>query len=178
MFASSGQYKPTHWAIEMKGVHVRRGPVHILAEVEWSLPTGARCVVLGPNGSGKTTLMRVVTGFMWPSEGTVEVLGQRLGQTDVRQLRKRIGVVDPSEQYGVDQELTALDAVLTGYFGTLGLYEPTTAEQQDHAEHLLDCGVRGMAAVEHDAEFVGALDVVAAHRRQATPFHADRAWVG
>ncbi len=126
------------FAIEMRGVSVMRGEVEILRGVDWRLPRGSRCVVLGPNGSGKTTLMRVITGFMWPTRGTVEVLGERLGATDMRALRRRVVVVDPSERFGVDTDATALEAVLTGYFGTLALYDAVSAEQRDHAEHMLD----------------------------------------
>ncbi len=128
---------PIPLAVEMSQVSVTRGQVEILRGVDWSLPHGARCVVLGPNGSGKTTLMRVITGYMWPTAGTVRVLGETLGQTDMRLLRRRISVVDPSEQFGVDLELSALDAVLTGYFGTIGLYETVTDEQRRRAAHLL-----------------------------------------
>ncbi|MBI1371925.1 MAG: ATP-binding cassette domain-containing protein [Phycisphaera sp.] len=125
-------------AVRMAGVSVRRGDVHILEGVEWTVPRGSSVAVLGPNGSGKTTLMRTITGFMWPTTGTVDVLGRRLGRTDVRELRRYIGVVDPSERFGVDEDLTTLDAVLTGYFATLNLYDEATAEQRAHAEHLLD----------------------------------------
>jgi iron complex transport system ATP-binding protein len=124
-------------AIAMSGVSVVRGEVTILDGIHWTLPAGSRCVVLGPNGSGKTTLMRVLTGFVWPTRGSVQVLGERLGGTDMRMLRRRIAVVDPAEQFGVDPEISALDAVLTGYFSSLALYDETTREQREHAAHLL-----------------------------------------
>lgn len=122
----------------MNGVAVMRGEVAILDSIDWALPVGSRCVVLGPNGSGKTTLMRVITGFMWPTRGTVRVLGEQLGATDMRLLRRRIAVVDPAERFGVDPELTALEAALTGYSGSLGLYDMPTPQQRDHAAHLLE----------------------------------------
>jgi iron complex transport system ATP-binding protein len=125
-------------AIEMKNVSVTRGGCDILRGVNWTLPRGSSCAVLGPNGSGKTTLMRTITGFMWPTTGTVDVLGRRLGETDVRELRRHIAVVDPSERFGVDSELTAIEAVLTGYWGSLFLYETPTAEQIAHADHLIE----------------------------------------
>ncbi|MEX2673807.1 MAG: ATP-binding cassette domain-containing protein [Phycisphaeraceae bacterium] len=128
---------PPAAAVSMNGVAVHRGPTSILREVNWSLPIGSRCVVLGPNGSGKSTLMRIVTGFMWPSRGTVDILGQRLGRTDVRQLRKRIAVVDPAARFGVDENLTTLQVVLTGYFGTLGLFHEATTGQIEHARDRL-----------------------------------------
>lgn len=121
----------------MRNVSVRRGEITILDNVDWTLPIGASCAILGPNGSGKTTLMRVVTGFMWATTGSVDILGNRLGQTDVRQLRREVSVVDPAAMFGVDEELSARDAVLTGCFGTLGLYDTPTPDQIEHADHLL-----------------------------------------
>jgi iron complex transport system ATP-binding protein len=125
-------------ALHVDRLTVRRGPVTILDNLQWSVPVGARCAILGPNGSGKTTLMRVITGFMWPTQGTVEVLGQRLGATDMRALRRRISVVDPGERFGVDPDITTLDAALTGYFGSLYLYEQPTPPQRQRAAHLLE----------------------------------------
>ena len=129
--------QPATPAVRIAGVSIRRSGVSILSDIDWTLPRGASCAVLGPNGSGKTTLMRVITGYMWPTEGTVDVLDRRLGRTDVRELRKYVSVVDPSERFGVDENLTALQAVLTGYFGTLFLYDRTSGKQADHADHLL-----------------------------------------
>jgi iron complex transport system ATP-binding protein len=126
-------------AIAMSAVSVMRGGVRILHDVDWILPRGACCVVLGPNGSGKSTLMRTITGYMWPTSGTVDVLGQRLGETDMRLLRRRIAVVDPADRFGVDPDLTTIQAVLTGYFGSLGLYDEVTADQQNHAEFMIRC---------------------------------------
>jgi iron complex transport system ATP-binding protein len=124
-------------AIRMQNVSVRRGPVMILSDIDWTLPRGSNCALLGPNGSGKTTLMRVITGFMWPTTGTVDVLDRRLGRTDVRELRKHVAIVDPSELYGVDSDLNALQVILTGFFGTLYLYGQVTDAQREHAEQLL-----------------------------------------
>jgi iron complex transport system ATP-binding protein len=124
-------------AIRMDGVSVVRGGVTILDGVHWNVPRGGSCAVLGPNGSGKTTLMRVVTGFMWPTRGTVDVLGERFGRTDIRKLRKRVAVVDPAERFAVDANLSALKAVLTGFFGSLNLYDRPSEAQTARAEHLL-----------------------------------------
>lgn len=124
-------------AVRMRGVSVRRGDVEILRDIDWDLPRGSACAVLGPNGSGKTTLMRVITAFMWPTTGTVDVLGHRLGQTNVPELRRRISVVDPAARFGVDPDTKAIDAVLTGYFATLFLYDKPTPRQTERAEELL-----------------------------------------
>ncbi len=124
-------------AIQISQLVLRRGEVTILDGIDFTLPRGSTCALLGPNGSGKTTLVRAITGYMWPTTGTVEVFGERLGRTDMRVLRRRIAVINPSERFGLDPNLPAIDAVLTGYFAALWLYEEVTSEQRDRAEALL-----------------------------------------
>ena len=124
-------------ALQLNDVSLRRGQAWILNGIDWTIPCGSVAAILGPNGSGKTTLTRVITGYEWPTNGQVHVLGERLGEVDVRALRKRIQIVNPSARFGVDARLCARDVVLTGYFASLGLYDQTTDQQQAHAATLL-----------------------------------------
>ncbi len=78
-----------------------------------------RWVLLGPNGSGKTTLLRVVGSSLWPTGGKVELLGERLGHVDMRELRRRIAVVSASLARALRPGLPALDVVLTGRHAAL-----------------------------------------------------------
>lgn len=94
--------------------------------------------VLGPNGSGKTSLMRLIAGYEWPTRGEVAVAGLRFGHDDLRPLRRRAAVVDPSERFGVDGRLSAVDAVLTGLTGSLYLYEQPAAAQRERAAAMLE----------------------------------------
>jgi iron complex transport system ATP-binding protein len=71
----------------------RRDGVEILHEVRWTISKGEHWVLLGPNGSGKTSLLRILAAYEWPSQGEVEVLGEKFGRFDLRELRKRIGLV-------------------------------------------------------------------------------------
>ena len=71
----------------------RRDGVEILHEVRWTISKGEHWVLLGPNGSGKTSLLRILAAYEWPSQGDVEVLGEKFGRFDLRELRKRIGLV-------------------------------------------------------------------------------------
>ena len=75
----------------MDGVSVRRDDTVLLDRVDWQVEPGQRWVVLGPNGSGKSTLLRLAALHLHPSEGAVHVLGETLGHTDTRVLRRRIG---------------------------------------------------------------------------------------
>ncbi len=77
--------------VAVRGLQVRRAGRTILGPLDWTIRAGERWVVLGPNGSGKTTLLSVVGLELWPTSGTVTVLGSRYGAIDSRELRKRIG---------------------------------------------------------------------------------------
>jgi iron complex transport system ATP-binding protein len=106
-------------ALALAGVTVRREGVPILAGVDWRVDHGDRWVILGPNGSGKTTLLQVAAARLWPTAGTVTVLGARLGEVDVRTLRPRVALVSGSVTRQLRADLPARDVVASGRFGAL-----------------------------------------------------------
>ena len=132
-------------AIDLRGVGVVRDARWILSGVDWCVPFGACAAVLGPNGSGKSTLTRILAGHLWPSAGTVTVLGGTFGQTNLPELRKSIRLVQPAGPYDVDASLSTRQVVLTGFFSTIGLYDPTTPAMEAEADRLL--GHVGLSAV-------------------------------
>ncbi|MEY2522130.1 MAG: iron complex transport system ATP-binding protein, partial [Ilumatobacteraceae bacterium] len=91
----------------------------ILAPLTWKVLPDQRWVVLGANGSGKTTLLRIAAMYEHPSRGDVQVLGERLGRTDVRVLRRRIGYMSPSLAGQLRPELRCLDVVMTAKYAAL-----------------------------------------------------------
>lgn len=110
-----------------------------LADLTWTVAAGERWVVLGPNGSGKTTLVQLATGHLHPSSGTVEVLGHRLGRTDVRRLRARIGLVSGAVTRQLRPGLTAAEVVRTGRHAALEPWWHDYSEAEHRrARDLLD----------------------------------------
>jgi iron complex transport system ATP-binding protein len=95
----------------------------ILDRVDWEARAGELWALLGPNGAGKTTLLTVLGAVEFPSSGTVDILGARLGRTDVFRLRERIGFVDARLGRRFAPELTVAEVVHTGGTGTIGLFE-------------------------------------------------------
>jgi iron complex transport system ATP-binding protein len=90
----------------LSGVSVRRERRAILDDVSWTVGDGERWVVLGPNGAGKTTLVRILSTYLVASSGSVHVLGERIGRTNVGDLRPRIGYLSPSLARMVPDALT------------------------------------------------------------------------
>ncbi len=108
----------------------------ILDDISWSVSDGERWVMLGPNGAGKTTLLSLVGADRHPSAGTVHILGEQSGNTDMRALRTRIGRVDPSGR--ILDWLTARELVLTGLKNTIWpRWEDWGDAEYRHAEDLL-----------------------------------------
>ena len=75
--------------------------------------------MLGANGAGKTTLLRIAALYQHPSSGTVDVLGQRLGRTDVRTLRERIAFSSPALAARLEPSMTAAEVVMTARYAAL-----------------------------------------------------------
>ena len=95
----------------------------ILDRIDWEARTGELWALLGPNGAGKTTLLTLLGAVEFPSTGSVDVLGERLGKTDIFRLRERIGFVDARLGRRFSSGLTVTEVVRTGATGTIGLFE-------------------------------------------------------
>ena len=76
--------------LKLRDIRHRRGGQAVLALDRLDLAAGERLAVLGPNGAGKTTLLRLMAGLEPPSEGFVELDGQRTVHADPG-LRRSIG---------------------------------------------------------------------------------------
>ncbi len=117
-------------AIRFTNVEFMREDRAILAGINWTLPAGGWGAIVGPNGSGKSTLVRMAAGYLWPTHGTVDVLGHRLGEYPVSLLRQQISVVEALSIYPFDEQMTAEEVVCSGFFGslTLGYYQPAAGQ--------------------------------------------------
>ncbi|GAA5153388.1 ABC transporter ATP-binding protein [Microbacterium pseudoresistens] len=71
-------------AVEVAGLHVRRGRTPVFDGLDVGIRAGAVTGLLGPSGCGKTTLMRSIVGVQRVRSGTVTVLGQSAGSASLR----------------------------------------------------------------------------------------------
>jgi len=133
--------------VRLDGVVVRRGDAVLLDGVSWEIGEQDRWVVLGPNGAGKTTLMQVVAGRLFPTAGTVTLLGETLGEVDVFDLRSRIGLASAALAERIPPQESVRDVVVSAAYAVVGRWR----EQYDdsdltRAEALLtEVGVADLA---------------------------------
>ena len=118
--------------------------VPILDDLDWAAGAGERWALLGPNGAGKTTLLGLLAAVEFPSAGRLEVLGRRLGRTDVFALRREIGVVDARLGHRFPPSFTVEQVVETGATGTVGWFPERVGDELRRRaadlHDLLDCG--------------------------------------
>ncbi|HEV7207242.1 MAG TPA: ATP-binding cassette domain-containing protein [Mycobacteriales bacterium] len=139
------------WAVQLRAVDlwVAGEPrVELIRGITWQVGAGEHWAVLGPNGAGKTSLLSLAAAERHPSRGTVEVLGERLGRTDMRALREHIAAVDAGTGARLSGRLALVDVVLTGLTGTVlprpERYGPDAAGQACGALDMV-----GLAALAH-----------------------------
>lgn len=106
--------------LEFSDVVVRRNARDIVSHLDWTVSDDERWVVLGPNGAGKTTVLQLADTLLHPTSGAVTILGERLGRTDVFELRPRIGFASSAMARRVPPEESVLDVVLTAAFSVVG----------------------------------------------------------
>lgn len=135
-------------ALVLRDVHRTTDGVDILRGVDWTVAPGEHWVLLGPNGCGKTTLVRVASMWLHPSAGEVTVLGERLGHTDVRTLRRRVGFASASMADLLRGDLRVLDVVMTARNAAL---EPWWHEY-DHTDETAALEALTRVGASHLAE--------------------------
>lgn len=92
----------------------------ILSHISWSIDSSERWVIVGPNGAGKTTLLSLLASFVHPTSGSVTVLGETLGNTDVFELRPRVGFASSDMSKRIPPNETVLNVILTAAYGVTG----------------------------------------------------------
>ena len=70
--------------------------------------------------------MSVINGYVWPTEGDVEILGDRFGEMDLRDLRTRTGMVSAYLDGWIPEDERVLDLVLSGKHGSTRVWGKTT----------------------------------------------------
>ncbi len=156
--------------IELHNASVVLDGARILDSLTLTVAPGEHTAILGPNGAGKSTLMKLLALEVYPAAdpgGRAEhVASLRLfgrERWDVSELRAHLGVVsaDVHDRFvhgNSNGSIAALDAVLSGFFGTQGVFgyqAVTAAMRRAAAEALARTGVAQLARVPLDRMSTG-----------------------
>ena len=116
------------------------GDVRAVDGISFTIPPGQILGFLGPNGAGKTTTMRMITSYLPPTEGTVEIDGLDI-RTHETAVRKIVGYLP--EQNPLYSDMNVLDYL--EYSGSL-----QGIPKRDVAARVKDMvGVCGLSEVKH-----------------------------
>ena len=92
--------------IEVRNLTKAYGSFEAVKDVSFTVATGQACGFLGPNGAGKTTTMRIVTGYMPATAGSVSVDGFDVFEQSF-EVRKRIGYLPEHPPLYLEMKVTA-----------------------------------------------------------------------
>ena len=98
-------------ALVLDGVVKRFGDFTAVDGISLRVPKGSVYGFLGPNGAGKTTTIRMIMNIIRPDEGSIQVLGESVGE----KVKNRTGYLP--EERGVYKKMKVID--LVAYFGAL-----------------------------------------------------------
>jgi len=124
--------------IALAGLSFSYGSGHpfVLQEISLEIAAGTVTALLGPNGSGKTTLLNIVLGWLVPSRGHIEILGNAEDIRSRKELSRLIGLVPQDEQ--MTFELSVAEYVLLGRAPYLALLEKPSEDDRCLALRALD----------------------------------------
>lgn len=130
----------------LNSISVKRDDRIILGPITFSIREGERWVILGPNGAGKSTLLNILATRIFPTTGTVHLLGQQMGKVDLAELKTRIGVCTSLIDENIPYDEKVRDVVLTAAYAILGRWnEDYDLWDQSRAIALLTTfGVRNL----------------------------------
>ncbi|MFI0446577.1 ABC transporter ATP-binding protein [Actinomadura sp. 6N118] len=147
--------QPDDPIIELRGVHAAYGDIEVLHGVDLVVPAGAVVALLGPNGAGKTTTMKVVSGLMPVTAGTLRLSGRDVTGITATETA-RLGVCSIPEGRGIFANLTVRENlwVAAGERTSLASMEqvayarfPRLGERRDQLAGSLSGGEQQMLAL-------------------------------
>ena len=134
--------------VSLDGVGVTRSGTALVRDVDWRVELDERWVLLGPNGAGKTTLLNLAAGRLHPSSGVAHVLGERIGRTDVNELRTRIGLSTATLAERIPADERVVDVVVTAAWSVVGRWR----ESYDRTDEARAAALLSQLGVGHLAE--------------------------
>jgi len=123
-------------AIETTGLTRDFGALRAVDDLDLQVPRGCFYGFLGPNGAGKSTTIKMLTGLLAPTGGSIRILGQEIGDPRVAlEIKRRVGVVP--ENLALFDNLTAREYLT--FVGRMYLLPPDViATRREELLEMMD----------------------------------------
>jgi len=110
----------------------------ILHDISWVMHKAEHWAIIGRNGAGKSTLLKLIAGDAYPALGGKVQRSAGKDNRSIWDVRKRTGIVSPELQRDYAYDVKGIDAVVSGFFSSVGLYRTATSSQIDTARYWID----------------------------------------
>lgn len=126
--------------IDIHNVSTWQHDTQVFEALSLRIETGEKVAILGPNGSGKSSLLKLVTREIYPvvsPHSWVKLFGSQI--VNLWELRSKIGLISQDLQEDYTPYTTAIDVILSGFFGAIGSHAHLHADanQLQRADELL-----------------------------------------
>ncbi|EZH66921.1 manganese ABC transporter ATP-binding protein [Bacillaceae bacterium JMAK1] len=113
----------------------------VIQNVSFEAPEGKLIGIVGPNGAGKSTLIKSILGLVPKASGNISIYGK-----PYKKQRQIVGYVPQRGSVDWDFPTNALDVVLMGKYGQIGLFRrPNKKDKQEALECLAQVGMEAFA---------------------------------
>ncbi|GAJ99287.1 LOW QUALITY PROTEIN: manganese ABC transporter, ATP-binding protein SitB [Geomicrobium sp. JCM 19055] len=113
----------------------------VIQNVSFEAPEGKLIGIVGPNGAGKSTLIKSILGLVPKASGNISIYGK-----PYKKQRQIVGYVPQRGSVDWDFPTNALDVVLMGKYGQIGLFRrPNKIDKQEALECLAQVGWEAFA---------------------------------
>ena len=126
--------------IEMKNIRLNYGSHTIFSGVNWKVREGEKWLLKGRNGSGKSSLLSMLTGdHPQAYSNEIYLFGKRRGSGEsIWDLKQKTGFISPELHAYFDKNVTCFQAIGSGFFDTIGLFQKLSTEQYNTILQWLD----------------------------------------
>lgn len=145
---------PDEPLVKLNKATVRYVDNTVFEDLDWTINPGEHWQVTGPNGSGKTCLLSLITGdHPQCYVNDIRVFGMQRGNGEsIWQIKQHIGYISTALQWEYRVSTSVRNAIVSGFFDSIGLYTKASDAQKAIADQWLD--VLGMSDLAN-APFTG-----------------------
>jgi len=126
--------------VRIQNARIAYGDTVIFDKLDWHIVAGQHWQVSGPNGSGKTCLLNLITGDhpqCYVNDITVFGMKRGNGET-IWDIKQHIGYVSSALQWEYKVSVSVRNAIISGFFDSIGIYQQYSDEQKNIADQWLE----------------------------------------